>query len=127
MGRGCYWPVDSSGGAFFDNPQTFIRDPRTGAWKADVIRSQYDGDTWVFQMDRSVRRPYADAVALTAEGIPYLRPELALLYKALTARPRDHEDFHAAAPSLTHAVRAWLAETLSVLAGADHPWLASLR
>ncbi|MGW5363866.1 nucleotidyltransferase domain-containing protein [Actinopolymorpha pittospori] len=70
MGPNCLWPADAAGGAYFDNPQTFVRDPRTGAWKADVIRSQYDGETWVCQMDRSVRRPYDEAVGVSDANPP---------------------------------------------------------
>jgi len=128
IGRHGMWPAESADGAFFDNPQTFIRDPRSGTWKADVIRSQYDCDTWVFQLDRSVRRPYDAAVGATSDAIPYLRPELVLLYKALSPKEKKNDgDFRASTGSLTRSEQRWLADTLAVIAGPDHPWLSRLR
>lgn len=120
------WPADGAGGAYFDNPQTFVLDPEAGVWRADVIRSQYDGDTWVFQFDRSIRRAYVDAVAFTADGIPYLRPELVLLYKAVLLGERNQADFDASVDALGAAARRCLADSLNDVAGPGHPWLAQL-
>lgn len=72
IGHQGMWPADHSGGAYFDNPQTFMRAP-AGVWKADIIRSQYDGDTRVPRLDRPIRRPYNDAVAHTTDGRHLLR------------------------------------------------------
>lgn len=92
-----------------------------------MIRCQYDADTWVFQMDRHIRRPYHDAVSVTPAGIPFLRPELVLLYKALRAEPKDHADFDTAREHLTLDDRRWLAEAIQNIGGCDHAWLSMLR
>jgi hypothetical protein len=49
----------------------------------------------------------------TIEGVRYLRPEIALLYKARLDRPKDRADLAAAA--LDADARAWLAGTLDRL------------
>ena len=47
------------------------------------------------------------------DGVEYLRPEVALLFKAKHDRPKDHADLLAA--RLDPAARSWLADTLGLL------------
>jgi hypothetical protein len=124
-GREGFWPVDGAGGAFFEYQQTMVRDPSSGKWRVDVIRSPDDGTNWICALDRSIRRPYDDAVARTGDGIPYLRPELVLLFKGLQTRPKDQADFEATVPLLSTAARSWLARALTDARG-NHPWIAHL-
>jgi hypothetical protein len=57
------------------------------------------------------------------DGVPHLRPELALLHKAHLDRPKDRADL--AAARLDPAARAWLADTLDLLGHRD--WAATAR
>jgi hypothetical protein len=105
--------------------QTWLRDPATGNYLLDVFREPHDGDTWICRRDESIRYPYADIIRHTADGIPYLTPELVLLFKAKHARQKDQADFDAIVPQLTRAQR----ETLAGLLARVHPghrWLAAL-
>ena len=54
-----------------------------------------------------------DRALHTADGVPYLRPELALLHKAHLDRPKDRADL--AVARLDSDARAWLVATLSQL------------
>lgn len=54
----------------------------------------------------------------TVNGIPYLRPELALLHKAYLDRPKDGADL--AAARLDPDGRAWLMQMLEKLG--HHSW-----
>jgi hypothetical protein len=65
-------------------------------------------------------------VGKTAEGIPYLRPEGVLLYKAKAARPKDQADFRACSPLMEPAARMWLKDALAQ-AHPDHAWLDELE
>ncbi len=125
-GREGAWRVEDARGAFFDYPETYVRDPQSKDWKVDIIRNVYDGDDWVCQLERTIRRPYVEAIGHTTDGIPYLRPELVLLYKGLRTQPHDPADFHATAPLLDPVSRRWLAGQLRRLNGDDHPWLPTL-
>ena len=58
------------------------------------------------------------AVLRTADGVPYLAPELQLLYKSSNARAKDDVDAAEVIPSLD----AGRQELLSRLLGPDHPW-----
>jgi len=67
---------------------------------------------WVYKRDARVRLPWDKAVH-SVDGVEYLRPQVALLYKAKHDRPKDHADLLAA--HLDPAARSWLAETLDLL------------
>lgn len=103
--------------------QTWLRDRATGDYLLDVFREPHDGDTWVCRRDETIRLPYRDIIRRTADGIPYLVPELVLLFKAKHARPKDQADFDATLPHLPPPQR----ETLATLLTRIHPghrWLA---
>ena len=62
----------------------------------------------------------------TADGIPYQRPEIALLFKAKHTREKDQADFDAVLPLLDPDARAWLADALE-LVHPGHPWIEATR
>jgi hypothetical protein len=105
--------------------QTWLRDPATGNYLVDVFREPHDGDTWICRRDATVRPPYGDIIHHTDDGIPYLAPELVLLFKAKAVRRKDQADFDATVPHLTAAQRATLAELLARV-HPEHHWLAHL-
>ena len=85
-------------------------------WQLDLLLDR-SGDTWEFKRDARVRVPWQRAVH-TVDGIPYLRPEIALLHKAHLDRPKDRADLTAA--QLDPEARAWLGQTLEMLG--HHSW-----
>jgi hypothetical protein len=89
------------------------------------MREPWEGDTWVFRRDPRIRLPRDRVIACTSDGIPYARPEIALLYKAKSARPKDDADFASALPLLDDERRQWLAASIA-LVHPDHHWLQSL-
>ncbi len=105
--------------------QTWLREPATGRYLLDVFREPHDGDVWICRRDETIRLPYSDVIRHTPDGIPYLRPELVLLFKAKHVRPKDQADFDGVLPLLTGAQRATLAGLLTRL-HPGHAWLAGL-
>ncbi|GAA4339705.1 hypothetical protein GCM10023086_74890 [Streptomyces venetus] len=105
--------------------QTWLRDPATGNYLLDVFREPHDGDTWICRRDEGIRLPYSDIIHHTRDGIPYLAPELVLLFKAKHARRKDQSDFNATVPHMSPAQRETLAELLDRV-HPGHPWIADL-
>ncbi|MFJ2738492.1 nucleotidyltransferase domain-containing protein [Streptomyces sp. NPDC087440] len=105
--------------------QTWFRDPRSGRYQFDVFREPHERGMWVCRRDASVRLPYEVIVERTEAGIPYLVPELVLLFKAKAVRAKDQADFDGVLPLLgragREALRGWLE-----LVHPGHPWLARL-
>ncbi|MEU7580060.1 hypothetical protein AB0B50_20955 [Streptomyces sp. NPDC041068] len=105
--------------------QTWLRDPATGNYLLDVFREPHDGSTWICRHDETIRLPYSEIIHHTPDGIPYLAPELVLLFKAKHARPKDQADFDATLPHMTSAQRTTLAGLLA-RARPGHRWLGKL-
>ncbi|MGW1411047.1 nucleotidyltransferase domain-containing protein [Streptomyces sp. NPDC002403] len=105
--------------------QTWLRDPVSGNYLLDVFREPHDGDTWICRRDERIRLPYSDIILHTQDGIPYLAPELVLLFKAKHLRRKDQSDFDATVPHMTLAQRETLTELLARV-HPGHPWLADL-
>lgn len=104
--------------------QAWALDPGVRLWRVDVMQEPGDRNTWIFRRDERITAPRS--VMVTSEGgIPVLRPEGVLLYKAKACRPKDQADFATCLPHLSTDARAWLSEALEVVYP-GHPWLRAL-
>jgi hypothetical protein len=95
-------------------------------WRIQVMLDESCGTEWVSRRDERLQRPITTIGSVTADGIPYLAPEIQLFYKAKGLRPKDEADFAAALPILTRAQRTWLSDALSLVYGPGHPWRARI-
>jgi Aminoglycoside-2''-adenylyltransferase len=117
---GRVWPVDDEPAELH---QTWGWDSLNECWRVDVFREPWEGGTWVCRRDPSIRRPVADVIERDATGIPYLAPEIVLLFKAKHAdRDKDAADFARALPLLDVQRRQWLADALRVV-HPGHDWI----
>ncbi|HEY2947382.1 MAG TPA: hypothetical protein VGJ53_03125 [Micromonosporaceae bacterium] len=105
-----------------EHHQTWVLERASRRWRLDVFREPADGDTWICRRDPTIRRPYAEVRAFTGDGIPYLAPEIVLLFKAKGSRPKDAVDLARVLPLLDEGRRRWLAATLARV-HPGHPWL----
>jgi hypothetical protein len=121
IGSGHRWPLDSP--AFDRLHQTWAR--RDGVYRLDVFREPHDGDTWICRRDAALRLPYTQIIRHTSQAVPYLAPEIALLFKAKAARPKDRADLGVALPALGPVQRRWLHRQVGRL-HPGHDWLALL-
>jgi hypothetical protein len=97
----------------------------TAEWLMELMLEASDGDAWIFRRLPAIRRPLATAIRRTSQGIPYLAPEIQLLYKAKHVRARDQRDFEHFAPRLDPDAHTWLRDALARF-DPGHPWLPAL-
>jgi hypothetical protein len=97
--------------------QLWARRDAQHPWRLDLVLDRSGDDGWVFKRDTRIRVPWERALH-AVNGIPYLRPEIALLHKAHLDRPKDRGDL--AAAQLDPDARAWLADALVQLG--YHSW-----
>jgi hypothetical protein len=117
---GRVWPVDDAPAELH---QTWGWDSVSECWRVDVFREPWERDTWVCRRDLSIRRPLASMIERDPTGIPYLAPEIVLLFKAKhAARDKDAADFARALPLLNVRRRQWLADALRVVQP-GHDWI----
>jgi hypothetical protein len=123
VGSGHRWPLDST--AFEVMTQTWVREPDSGVYRLDIFREPHDGETWICRRDESIRLPYDQIILTSPDGVPYLVPEIVLLFKAKHSRPKDQKDFSGVLPLLSAERRAWLTAALTRV-HPGHPWIAAL-
>lgn len=87
-------------------------------WSLDITVGDGDASQWIFRREPTLRAPWRDAVLTTADGVPYLAPELQLLFKSRTPRSKDTIDASEVIPHLESPRRDRLASLLP----AGHPW-----
>jgi hypothetical protein len=75
----------------------------TGRDRIDVFREPHVGDHWVCRRDASITLPYSELILRTSEGIPYVAPDVALLFKAKHLREKDIADFQRVLPTVDQA------------------------
>jgi hypothetical protein len=96
-----------------------------GSWQLEFLLNERAGSQWVYRRNGAVRYPAREVGLRSADGIPFLRPEIVLLYKAKARRPIDEQDFQVVRRALGATERAWLREALEVC-HPDHDWLGML-
>ncbi|RII15333.1 hypothetical protein DSC45_18685 [Streptomyces sp. YIM 130001] len=124
VGSGLIWEA-ADAEALAATHQTWLRDLGGGGYLLDVFREPHDGGTWICRRDETLRLPYDAVIEHTRDGIPYLAPELVLLFKAKATRPKDRADFEGVLPLLGPARRNRLAEWLERV-HPGHGWLAEV-
>jgi hypothetical protein len=125
VGPGIVEPFEAAGGLVETHHQTWGLERAANRWRIDVFREPSDGDIWICRRDERLRLPYGEVVERTAGGIPYVRPEIVLLFKAKDARPKDEADLAAVLPRLDLARRAQLHAWIE-LVHPGHFWLGDL-
>jgi len=96
----------------------------TGPWTCELLLNEHTDQDWIFQRSEAVTRPLDD-VGEERDGVPYLRPEIALLYKAGEPTPKNETDFAAVRPHLGRTARTWLRHAIREL-DPQHRWVSQL-
>lgn len=104
----------------------WCRPADSSLWTVQLLLDESADDAWIYRRKPSIRRPLSTAIRITASGLPYLAPEIQLLYKARGLRPRDQSDFELIAPLLEASARDWLVDALH-RCEPEHPWISALR
>ena len=102
--------------------QTWGLDRTTFEWRIDVFREPSADCEWVCRRDEQIRLPYDELIEHTTDRIPYVRPEVALLFKAKAARSKDEADLRDVLPLLDSPRRALLHDWIA-LVHPGHDWL----
>lgn len=105
--------------------QVWCRKEPTRPWQLEIVLGETTNGQWAFRRNPNITRPLELLGATTDAGIPYVAPEVLLLFKAKHLRPKDNLDFEAVASKLQPDSREWLFTAIEHTYP-GHPWLASL-
>jgi len=105
--------------------QIWVRASARDPWVIDLPITPDRGGLWTNKRLPRHVAPLEEVTWVAGDGIRYLAPEVALLYKAALHRPKDDRDLERTLPLLAATARAWLAEAVAELYPL-HPWLERL-
>jgi hypothetical protein len=97
---------------------------RSARWTCEFLLNEERDGEWIFRRNEAIRRPL-DEIGDERDGVPFLRPEVVLLYKSSERSPKNDTDFAAALPRLSREASLWLKEALETQ-DARHPWVEAL-
>ncbi|HEU4896781.1 MAG TPA: amino acid transporter [Actinomycetota bacterium] len=108
-----------------DEHGIWARPSPASPWRLELLVDDVVDGQWVYRRNPVVRLPLERLGRTTVAGVPYLCPEVVLLYKSKRPRAADEHDARVAIPRLSAAERAWLAAAIAADAP-DHQWLPLL-
>lgn len=80
-------------------------------------------DSFLYARNESISLPITKAI-FTRDGIPYLAPELILLYKSTDTEREDYQlDYDSAKAEMSAEQRCWLQAALKAMNPSGHKWL----
>ncbi|MBP1994523.1 nucleotidyltransferase domain-containing protein [Paenibacillus eucommiae] len=97
----------------------------TSPWAFQIMIVDTEEEAWVYGRETSIRRPVKDICSTTHEGVPYLKPEIQLLYKGSSSeiRTKDLNDLLLLLPSLSPQAIEWLRSSLNIQFPSGHEWI----
>jgi Aminoglycoside-2''-adenylyltransferase len=87
-----------------------------------VMLAESSEGEWIFRRNANVRMPISKMGFHPLWRLPYLAPEIVLLFKAKQLEPRDRVDFEHALPALSAEARRWLRDAIEKT-HPGHEWL----
>ena len=118
------WPAHMR----LEAPRHQVHAHRDGAFM-DFLLTDIEGGVWRFRREPSIVRDASRIELRSADGIPFIAPELALLFKSKTSggieRAKDQADFEGVYALLEPERRAWLRWALLAY-DPTHAWIARL-
>jgi len=119
-----------NGEPFLDRTaNVWMRPSLDSPWGLEAMFLDVQGEEWIYRRNPAIRGPLRDMGLSTSDGIPYLRPEIQLLYKGGSSarRPKDDGDLAGILPILPEEARLWLARALRTQFPGGHDWTARLE
>ena len=109
-----------------DASQLWLRPDSSSPWHLDVLLNPDLDGRWVNRRRPEHTAPLEEITWVRADGVRFLNPEVALLFKAKLRRAKDERDLEVTLPLLGEDRRAWLLDAITATEGQDHPWIPTL-
>ena len=91
----------------------------------EVLLNSTEDGYFIYEQNPSVRLEMSRAI-FENNGLPYLAPEIVLLYKSKYLSEDNQADFDLVTAKLNSEQIKWLKEALTNEYGSDHPWAMEL-
>lgn len=101
--------------------QFWARPNPKSRWMLELLLEEGSKEYWQFRRQPDVRLPWEQFGRRSTDGIPFVAPEVVLLFKAKNTVPKDLNDFESVLPILDSGQRHWLIAALN-LVHPGHEW-----
>ncbi|MDD2889950.1 MAG: hypothetical protein PHE49_04835, partial [bacterium] len=91
----------------------------------EILLNESDELKWVFRRNKNIKRDISDIGLRYNNEIPYLSPEIVLLFKAKSTKKKDDADFRNVLRFMQLTSIEWLKESLEICYP-NHHWLGVL-
>ncbi|WP_282142382.1 nucleotidyltransferase domain-containing protein [Cytobacillus oceanisediminis] len=83
-------------------------------YEIEFLLNETEDNDWRFRRDLRISLPFNSVRSNSRIGIPYLNPEIVLLYKTKNTRDKDHQDFISIKDHLNADKKQWLRNALEI-------------
>lgn len=91
----------------------------------EILLNESDSENWKFRRDLRISYPLGSVFRYSDTGLPYLAPEIVLLYKVKNTREKDYKDFLSVKDILDSKQQNWLRQAIKIHEP-KHEWLQLL-
>ncbi|MEL6253900.1 MAG: hypothetical protein AAFR87_17965 [Bacteroidota bacterium] len=103
------------------------REHPAAPWRFQLMLNDRDEKEWIFKRNPAIRGSLDDMFCYTSPAVPYLAPEIQLLYKAKNEiKEKDQLDFDRAIPLIEKEKLNILKEWLQIQFSSGHDWLKKI-
>ena len=112
-------------GHFYDLPvhNIWCRKNESAPWDLELLFSEFEGDEWVYRRNRSIRGTIKSFGWQHKSGLMVLAPEIQLLYKSRSRRPKDLQDLENSLPKMSLPQKTHLRDWIVLDSGQSHSWV----
>jgi 2-polyprenyl-3-methyl-5-hydroxy-6-metoxy-1,4-benzoquinol methylase/GNAT superfamily N-acetyltransferase len=96
-------------------------------WQIQIMLFDTENNDWIYKRNEQIRRSLSTVSMKTENGLPFLAPEIQLLYKSKSIRGKDQQDFENVLSYLSKDQLAWLKQSFIETYKDDHQWIAQLN
>ena len=83
-----------------------------GDLEIEILLNERDESNWVYRRNPKIKLDARQAILFAETGIPFLCPEIVLLYKTKNMREKDVEDITNALGKMSETQKKWLLESI---------------
>lgn len=77
-----------------------------------LLLNEKDENSWVYRRNKEIKLDEKKVILLTGKGIPYLCPEVVLLYKTKEMRDKDRDDILNASGKMSESQIKWFIDSI---------------
>lgn len=98
---------------------------KNSPWLFQIMLIDSEEGNWIYRRKKSIKKSMDEIILRSSDKIPYLKPEVQLLYKAGSSqvRKKDYDDFQTILPFLTLQEKEWLKLSLAEQFPEGHEWV----